>query len=28
MRDAILRYLEPVLTQTKIALPRRRQFGS
>ncbi len=23
MRDAILRYLEPVLTQTKIALPRR-----
>ena len=25
MRDAVLRYLKPVLTQTKAALPRRRQ---
>jgi AcrR family transcriptional regulator len=25
MHDAILRYLEPVLTQTKISLPRRRK---
>jgi hypothetical protein len=23
MRDAVLRYLEPVLTQAKMALPRR-----
>jgi AcrR family transcriptional regulator len=28
MRDAILRYLKPVLTQTKTALPRSRQSRS
>lgn len=26
MRDAVLRYLVPVLSQTKTALPRSRQF--
>jgi AcrR family transcriptional regulator len=28
MREAILRYLQPVLTQTKMALPRNRKSGN